>query len=243
MQTKSTINYLNRVFTVIRKSRRRTLSVKLSTRDSNKIYASLGISEKVILDFLMSKHDWLEKNLAKLEEIKSQEHHPEFKEGELFPFLGEMKYFTFSLSQKKKIKLKIEDGFISCSYPINTDPDQEKIRQSLIQLYKQEASVYLIERCKVLAKELNLIPSQIKIQTANTRWGSCNSRGVINLNWKLMLFSPSLIDYVIIHELCHLKHMDHSENFWSLVRIFYSQYEEAQDYFKSEGLRISAFLN
>ncbi|MBC7457985.1 MAG: M48 family metallopeptidase [Bdellovibrionaceae bacterium] len=237
------IHYLNRVFTVVRKSRRRTLSVKLSTRDSNKIYVSLGLTEKVILEFLMSKHDWLEKNLVKLEEIKSQEHHPEFKEGELFPFLGEMKYFTFVPYKNKKIKLQIEDGFISCYHPAGTPSDKEKIRQCLIQLYKRNASVYLIERCKVLSKEMKLAPNQIKIQTANTRWGSCNSHGTVNLNWKLMLFSPSLIDYVIIHELCHLKHLDHSENFWSLVKNFYPHYKQAQEYFKTEGLRISAFMN
>lgn len=238
-----TIQYLNRVFTVVRKSRRRTLSVKLSARDSNKIYASLGMSEKVILDFLMSKQDWLEKNLTKIEEIKSLEHHPKFQEGELFPFLGEMKYFTFVPSKNKKIKLQIEDGFISCYHEKETTPDEKKIVEGLVQLYKQEASTYLIERCKTLASELKLIPSQVKIQTAHSRWGSCNSLGVVNLNWKLMLFTPALIDYVIIHELCHLKHMDHSANFWSLVRSFYPHFEDAQDYFKTEGLRISAFLN
>lgn len=237
------IHYMNRVFTVVRKSRRRTLSVKLSSRDSNKVYASLGVPQKTILDFLTSKHDWLEKNLTKIDEIKSQEHHPEFKEGELFPFLGEMKYFTFVPYKNKKVKLKIEDGFISCYHSVDQIPDKEKSLHALIQLYKQEASVYLIKRCKELAVELSLMPSQIKIQTAHTRWGSCNSRGVINLNWKLMMFSPSLIDYVIIHELCHLKHMNHSENFWLLVQNFYPQHHEAQDYFKTEGLRISAFLN
>lgn len=237
------IQYMNRVFMVIRKSRRRTLSVKLSTRGLNKVYASQGITQKVILDFLMSKQNWLEKNLTKIEEIKSQEHHPEFKEGELFPFLGEMKYFTFVPSKNKKTKLQIEDGFISCYHYKDQEPDKDKVLQGLIQLYKQEAAAYLIERCKVLSQELKLIPSQIKIQTAHTRWGSCNSRRVINLNWKLMLFSPSLIDYVIIHELCHLKHMNHSENFWSLVQNFYPHYDQAQEYFKTEGLRISAFLN
>lgn len=238
-----TIHYLNRVFTVIRKSRRRTLSVKLTARDSNKIYASLGMSQKVILDFLMSKQDWLEKNLNKIEELKSQEHHPEFKEGELFPFLGEMKYFTFVSSPNKRIKLQIEDGFISCYLPNGMEPDPEKLLSGLIDLYKKEASVYLIERCKTWADELKLLPSKIKIQTAHGRWGSCNSLGVINLNWKLMLFSPSLIDYVIVHELCHLKHLDHSEKFWTLVRNHYPHFEESQHYFKTEGLRISAFLN
>lgn len=237
------VHYLNRVFIVIRKSHRRTLSVKLSTRDLNKVYASQGTPQKVILDFLSSKQDWLERNINKIEEIKRQEHQPEFKEGGLFPYLGEMKYFTLIPSKNKKTKLRIEDGFISCYHCEDQVPDKDKALQGLIQLYKNEAAVYLVERCKFLSQELKLIPSQVKVQTAHTRWGSCNSRGMINLNWKLMLFSPSLIDYVIIHELCHLKHMNHSENFWSLVKSFYPHYDQAQEYFKTEGLRISAFLN
>jgi predicted metal-dependent hydrolase len=243
MSDVETIEYLNRTFTVVRKSRRRTLSVKLTSRDENKIYASLGLSQKVILDFLMSKHAWIEKNLIKIDEIKSLEHQPKFQEGELFPFLGEMKYFTFVPYKNKKLKLKIEDGFISCYVPKDFQADEKKMIAGLVQLYKEEASNYLIERSKSLSEELRLKPNQIKIQTAQTRWGSCSSLGVINLNWKLMMFSPSLIDYVIIHELCHLKHMNHSQDFWSLVNSFYPHYEEAQEYFKTEGLRLSAFLN
>ncbi len=237
------IHYLNKIFTIVRKARRRTLSVKLSVRDSNKIYANHGITQKMILDFLMSKHNWIEKNLTQIEEIKNQEHRPKFHEGELFPFLGEMKYFTFASRKNKKIKLKIEDGFLICYVPQNFSGNEAMITKGLIHLYKQQAAVFLVERCKILALELKLIPTQIKIQTARTRWGSCNSRGVINLNWKLMMFAHSLIDYVIIHELCHLKHMDHSVDFWNLVKKHYPHYEEAQDYFKTEGLRISAFLH
>ena len=243
MNSAETIEYLNRSFVIIRKSRRRSLSVKLSSRDSNKIYASLGLSHKVIFDFLMSKHDWIEKNLKKIDEIKSLEHQPKFQEGELFPFLGEMKYFIFVPNKNKKLKIKIEDGFISCYVPSGFEADQKKLIACLVQLYKQEASIYLIERCRLLATELKLMPSQIKIQTAQTRWGSCNSRRVINLNWKLMMFSASLVDYVIVHELCHLKHMNHSPDFWSLVKNFYPHYQEAQQYFKTEGLRLSNFLN
>ena len=237
------INYLNTTFTVVRKRQRRTLSIKLSPHRPPEILTNLKISPKILVDFLMSKHEWIEKNLNKMNLIQSQQHRPQFKEGELFSFLGEMKYFTFNLSSKnKKIKLIHEDGFISCDMPTGSLPEETKLRAALIQFYKKEASSYLIERAKVLAAELNLMPSQIKIQTARSRWGSCNSRGIINLNWKLILFSVPLIDYVIIHELCHLKHMNHSQDFWKLVRSFCACTDEAQSYFKTEGLRLSAFL-
>ncbi len=236
------IHYLNTTFTVVRKRQRRTLSVKLSPHQPPKILTNFKISQKVMLNFLISKHYWIEKNLIKIKQIQSQEHHPQFKEGELFPVLGEMKYFTFRESEIKKIKLVTEDGFISCYTPPGWLPDEKKLRTALLQFYKKEASNYLLERGKILSAELKFYPSQIKIQTAKSRWGSCNSRGVINLNWKLILFSPVLIDYVIIHELCHLKHMNHSQDFWNLVKSHCAYTTDAQAYFKFEGLRLSAFL-
>ncbi len=236
------IQYFNQDFIVIRKPRRRTLSVKLSFEGQNKIYAHNSLPQKVIFEFLLSKKNWIEQKLTSLNELKKKAHHPQFKEAELFPFLGEMKYFSFTNYKSKKIKFQIEDGFLSCSVPINDIMDEKKLNKALIQFYKKEAQLFLIDRCMILSEQLILNPSKIKIQTANRRWGSCNSLGVINLNWKLMMFPPSLIDYVIIHELCHLKYLNHSKNFWSLVESHYPLYREAQDYFKSEGHSLSGFL-
>ncbi|MNY56359.1 WLM domain protein [compost metagenome] len=73
---------------------------------------------------------------------------------------------------------------------------------------------------------MNLHPSQVKFREQRTRWGSCSSRKVINLNWRLIVFDAAIIDYVIVHELAHIQHMDHSGRFWGLVEKYVENYQE-----------------
>ena len=241
------ITFLDHSFEVIRKKRRRSLSVKLKS-ESYRIYTNHTLPSEQILAFLHSKTKWLEKNIKILLLENRKAIKPNFQEGSLFPFLGEFKYFIFSPVAGKKISFSLEEGFLICKIPqgdfanLNLKEIQVKIHRCLIQCYKKEASQKLIERCHLLAKEMNLFPSEVKIQTATGRWGSCNSKKVIRLNWKLLVFPQTLIDYVIIHELCHLQFLNHSPSFWSLVENFSVNYRETEAAIKQQA-GWTAFLN
>lgn len=186
----------------------------------------------------MSKKKWLEKNIEVLE--KEQKNIPiiDFYEGNLFPFLGDLKYFSFSQTSSKKLNFVVEEGFLICYLPIlkpEMQYDKALLKKALIKFYKKSAAEYLIKRCLTLGLELDFKPSKVKIQTADKRWGSCTSQKGIHLNWKLLVFSKTLIDYVIIHELCHLQHLNHSTAFWNLVECYYPNYQEAEAEIKSQA--------
>lgn len=97
------------------------------------------------------------------------------------------------------------------------DADDTGVEALLEGWYRQQAREQLWSRLLVLAPALGVMPSALSIRAQRTRWGSCSSRGVINLNWRLLLLPTRLTDYVLVHELCHLRHMDHSPAFWALV--------------------------
>ncbi len=227
------ILFLDQSFEVMRKKGRRSLSIKLKS-ESYRIYANHTLPQDQILAFLNSKIKWLERNIKVIQLEKEKAIKPQFKEGALLPFQGEFKYFTFSASPQKKISFTVEDGFLICKIPqknypnFRADENQDKIHERLIQFYKKQASNILIQRCQSLAAKMRLLPSAVKIQTAKGRWGSCNSKKVIRLNWKLMVFPQALIDYVIVHELCHLRFLNHSQDFWNLVENFSLNYREAE---------------
>jgi hypothetical protein len=95
--------------------------------------------------------------------------------------------------------------------------DPAGLNARLAAWYRQQARGHLPARLDELARALALRPRAVSIRGQRTRWGSCSGRGTISLNWRLMLVPLSLVDYVLVHEVCHLRHLSHSPAFWALV--------------------------
>lgn len=106
--------------------------------------------------------------------------------------------------------------FLNGTFLISLD-EIENAREHFINWYIRTAENYFRTRIEAISEQTGLNYQQMKISNASTRWGSCSSKGIINLNWRLIMASPEIIDYVIIHELAHTKHMNHSKSFWALV--------------------------
>jgi predicted metal-dependent hydrolase len=88
-------------------------------------------------------------------------------------------------------------------------------------------------RLTILATKLGVPTPPLTLSNAKSRWGSCNSRGEVRLNWRLLQASPSIINYVICHELAHLKQMNHSAKFWAVVESLFSDYKQAENALKT----------
>ena len=99
--------------------------------------------------------------------------------------------------------------------------------------YRREAKRHLPARLAPYAQMLGVEPKRISIRAQRTRWGSCSSQGTICLNWRLMLLPSDLCDYILVHELCHLRHLDHSKKFWGLVESVFPDYAECEDRLES----------
>ncbi len=108
-------------------------------------------------------------------------------------------------------------------------------RAGLEKRYREAAKEYIPKRADYYAKQLDVSYERIRIAEQKTRWGSCSSKGTLSFNWKLMLAPPAVLDYVVVHEVCHLKEMNHSPRFWKLVEELMPDYKECRKWLKENG--------
>ena len=116
----------------------------------------------------------------------------------------------------------------------------DKLTDEEIQELANKALKYIPERVAYFSKIIGVTYGRITIRNQKTRWGSCSSKGNLNFNCQLMLAPPEIIDYVVVHELCHRKEMNHSKNFWREVEKILPDYKKSVLWLKNEGSMIMA---
>ncbi|NUN06510.1 MAG: M48 family metallopeptidase, partial [Bdellovibrio sp.] len=197
-----------------------------------KVVAAKSVTHKVIVDFLMAKKDWIEKNFEKFQDIAEKFPEKKIKAYERFPFRGVDRHLKVVITLNKKPFVSLTDQELLLHIPRNEWSANSLIQEhptalkEIRHFYKREAVGFLSERLQFWTEAMNLYPAQVKFREQRTRWGSCSSKKIINLNWRLIVFTQEIIDYVIVHELAHLQHMDHSDRFWTLVERYIPQYQQ-----------------
>ncbi|MDD3369678.1 MAG: SprT family zinc-dependent metalloprotease [Lachnospiraceae bacterium] len=106
--------------------------------------------------------------------------------------------------------------------------------------YRELARTYITKRVDYYTALVGKSYSNITIRDQKTRWGSCSGRGTLSFNWRLILAPPTILDYVVVHEVCHLLHMDHSKAFWQSVENILPDYKISRTWLKQNGNRLAA---
>jgi predicted metal-dependent hydrolase len=129
----------------------------------------------------------------------------------------------------KYLEAKQKQETIPCSDLTDTQ------RAALTRRYIDAAKEYFPKRVAYFHQFTGGTYSRITIRDQKTRWGSCSSKGTLSFNWRLMLAPPAILDYVVVHELCHLRHMDHSPAFWQAVGEVFPDYASARKWLRKHG--------
>jgi predicted metal-dependent hydrolase len=160
---------------------------------------------------------------------QSQGHSPyyDFIENEQFPYLGTSYALKFDSTIRK---VSIRDGSICLP-----ESSRGKAQAVLQDWYLVEARRILTQMLSNQASTVGLWPKKVRISSARTRWGSCSSIGTISLCWRLIMAPPVVVEYVILHELIHLKTHNHSENFWQGVAEHMPEYKIQRAWLKLHG--------
>lgn len=221
------------IVTIIKSNRRKTVALKIKEgKASIHIPARLPIT--LAQEFVLKKTAWIQKKLT--EQAQKEIQPKQFIAGEEFLFLG--KHYTLQLTQAESSPSVIKTSSALEFRGRLNRLSVTAIRAALVRWYKQQAEHYLSSKTAEIGRALNLEPHSTAIKTYKARWGSCGIKGDIQLNWKLILAPPDIIDYVIIHELCHIKHHNHSANFWQLVEHHCPKFKACRLWLKDNGYRL-----
>jgi len=211
----------------LERRQRRTVGLKI-TENGLVIHAPKRISQSHLESIIVLKADWIRKKLETLIENKMPE--MQWRHGETLLFMGN----TISLAVEHDIRSKVveyEPGVLQLAMP--NHHDQNLIARKVIQWYKKQALVDFTRRLEIFSSKLGVSFSSFNLSNAGSRWGSCNSRKEIRLNWRLLQAPPHIINYVVCHELAHLKEMNHSAKFWATVASIYPDYKVAEKELKA----------
>ncbi|PWM68420.1 MAG: hypothetical protein DBX38_01860 [Eubacteriales Family XIII. Incertae Sedis bacterium] len=199
-------------YTLIR-SQRKTLSLLIRSDGALIARAPLYMPIKEIEAFIEKKKEWID---AKQYEAKL--HSQKYKKitaepGAMLPYLGRMRKII--KCETDKVYLKGTELFISSSAGAD----------DLIKWLKESALALFKKRTDAFAEIMNTNYASVKISNAKTRWGSCSGSNSINFSWRLVMCPPEIIDYVVVHELAHTIHKNHSREFWNEVGAFIPDYK------------------
>jgi predicted metal-dependent hydrolase len=212
-------------FSISRSSKRQTLSLQVKN-SKVRVLAPNWLSEAEITAFVAKKQGWLARKLAEQNQYQALS----LVTGSKVLFLGN-EYLLTPADECQSSGLF--DGRLYLNLKDRSLDKIVTLKEALLGWYQCQANDYLPQRIQQLAERLQLTVSSIKIRYYKTRWGGCNAKGQLSFNSLLMFAPRSYIDYLIIHELCHLTEFNHSAKFWALVEAQYPEHKQARRWFKN----------
>lgn len=188
------------------------------------------ISNKQIEDIVYKKKDWIYKNLEKYNEMMCEKH-KKYINGEVFKILGENYILKIVFQNVVKSKIYIDLNELILILPLKYENDinlESYIKKEIEKFYLEVSQNVLELMMKKVTNQVGLHPNKYRIRKLKSAWGSCSSTKNISIALKLIEHSPRAYEYVVLHEVCHLRYMNHSREFWNMVEYYMKDYKEVQ---------------
>lgn len=230
-------------YTVRYSQRRKTVQLKIISVDSLEIAAPFNTSQAYIENLLQKKAGWILTKISSLSEINLNPINKSLCDGAKILYLG--RPYTLSLipDDVKQPIITIEAKQITIHISRQTDSKKSAVlKYALKDWFIDSAAKILHDKTLLWADKIGVMPKNIRIKEQKTRWGSCSSLGTVNYNWRIVMSPPEVIDYLVVHELCHLKFLDHSPFFWNLVKQILPDFKQRRTWLRTNGKLLNDIL-
>ncbi|WP_415898436.1 M48 family metallopeptidase [Neptuniibacter sp. QD48_11] len=221
-------------YKIIRSARRKTAAIQVDEKGVS-VRVPVWVTDRWVRDWVNKKQDWIARQQAVMAQnlelfcLKTEK-------GAKFSFLG--KEYVLDWCEGGRWDVHIQGDtllVIMGKRRSSSKVDSERVEAFLKKWFKEQAVQIISERVSYWAHKMGVQYNLLKYKSFKRRWGSCSARGEITLNWRLVFADKNIIDYVVIHELSHLTHLNHSPRFWALVEKYCPDWREKRSYLQSKN--------
>ncbi|ELC8442353.1 M48 family metallopeptidase [Clostridium perfringens] len=222
-------------FELIR-SKRRTMSIEVLAEGEVKVRAPISIPKESILKYVKTKGKWIVEKQENAKIISSKKIKREFVDGESFMYLGEEYLLKIRYNQFLK---GVSVSLIGEKLVVDIAKyDREKIKKAIELWYREVGLKIIKERVDYYSKFYPLKPRSIRVKEQKRRWGSCTYYNDLLFNWRCIMAPIEVLDYIVVHEMTHMIHKNHSKNYWEAVAKVMPDYKEKNNWLKANGIRM-----
>ncbi len=210
--------------------KRKTLGIYIDVYGNVEVRVPKNATKIQIEDLIEAKWTWIIKTTKEMQEKTKGFRKKEYIDGETFLYLGKEYPMYIDIDESRSqssVQFDMEKFVISVQ-----DKDEEVIKKLITKFYKQQCKKLIESRIANYQHYFSVKPREVKIASNKKTWGTCNSQRQLTFNWKLIMAPMDILDYVVIHEMCHMIHLNHDRSFWRLVGKYKPDYEQCQEWLR-----------
>lgn len=194
---------------------RKTTDIVIERNGTVAVRPPKDLSPENIDAVVESKRTWIYRNLAEWRDLNATAVVREWVNGETFLYLG--RSYRLALVADQTVDLKLKDGRFCLNRNLIDAQGTGAAKKAFESYYSENGLQRIKSRIAYFAPKVGVAPTRILVKDLGYRWASCSADGGLSFHWKCMMATPSVIDYLVVHELCHMHHRNHSEAFWNEV--------------------------
>ncbi|MGJ9458523.1 M48 family metallopeptidase [Oceanobacillus sp. CF4.6] len=216
--------------------KRRTMEISVEPPNNVCVVAPLDTSEEIIIQKVKKKASWIVQKMFLFREMEYLKINREIVNGESFMYLG--RNYSLQINIEETVKKPLIKLFQGKFYIETPSRDQEQIKQALENWYRQKTLEKVTKKINYYQHYFKRTPNGIKVKEQQKRWASCTSNNDLLFNWRCSMAPSYVLDYIVVHEMCHMYHMNHSQAFWDMLVSVMPDYESRKEWLKKYGVRM-----
>lgn len=220
-------------YQLLRSDQRRTADIVIERNGLISVRVPEHLTEEQADAVVEHKRLWIYRNLAEWRDLNAARIVREWVNGEGFLYLGSA--YRLLLTQEHDEPLKLKDGRFCLQRKIVEAGGEDAAKQVFERFYSEKALERINKRVAYFSPKVGVTPISVEVREIGYRWATCTSDGRLSFHWKCMMASPNVIDYIVVHELCHLHHLDHTDAFWNEVDKVMPNYAERKTWLRENG--------